>query len=174
MLFRSVQNYMSYGPNDPRTQQYQSFVQNASQYLTDNGVDNATIQGYIQQGEQKGIQSFNDYQQYKSEGLTAGILPIAGIAAAYFLPGVGAALADALNVSTAVGNALASVAVQTAQGVPLDKAVQNAAISTVVQTGSTDVAQKLNTVLQDPKLANVITSVGASALKTAEIGRAHV
>jgi len=86
------------------------------------------------------------------------------------LPYFGETIAAALNVSNAVGTAIAQTAVQVAQGVPLDKALMNVAISTVVQTGSTDIAKEIVSKGTDPAIANAITSVGGSIVQTAAKG----
>ena len=109
-------------------------------------------------------------QKQKSDGFGAAGNALIGAALSFSLPGIGSALASALSVSVEVGTALAGVASQVAQGVPIDKAIMNAAISTVVQTGSTDIAKEIVKAGTDPAIANAITSVGGSIVKTAASG----
>jgi len=101
---------------------------------------------------------------------TNALATMVSIASSALLPGIGSAISAALEVPTAVGTAIASTAVQVAQGVPIDKAIMNAAISNVVQTGSTDVAKTIVAAGNDPAVANAIASVGGSIAKTAASG----
>jgi hypothetical protein len=92
---------------------------------------------------------------------------IAAVGAAFALPGVGAALAAELGVSATVGTAIASVAVQTTQGVDFETAVKNATTNAVVQTGSPAVANDIaKTLNNNPGLADAITSAGSSVVST--------
>lgn len=146
-------------------------LQNATKKASEFGVPSSQIQNSVTQSYSEGYGRSNVASYGGGGSFGFGDLgPFAAIAAAYFLPGVGEAIATQLGVSSATGTALASVALQTAQGVPLEQAVQNAAINTVVQTGATNVATEMNTVLQDPKLTNTLTSVGASMVATAVKG----
>ena len=103
------------------------------------------------------------------------------VGAAFFIPGVGAAIGQslvtagvitgaAIPYAAAIGTALASTAAQTAQGVPLDQALGNSVTSAVVSTGAPSVAQDINALVKSPAVADAITSAGASALKTAIAG----
>jgi hypothetical protein len=103
------------------------------------------------------------------------------VGAAFFVPGVGAAIGkslvtagvitgSAIPYAAAIGTALASTAAQTAQGVPLDQALGNSVTSAVVSTGAPSVAQDINALVKSPAVADAITSAGASALKTAIAG----
>jgi hypothetical protein len=109
-------------------------------------------------------------QKQKSDGFGAAGNALIGAALSFSLPGIGSALASALSVSVEVGTALAGVASQVAQGVPIDKAITNAAISSVVQTGSTDVAKQIVNAGNSPAVANAISSVGGSIVKTVASG----
>jgi len=104
-----------------------------------------------------------------------------GLAAAYFLPGVGAQLGQALVTqgiitgaaipyATAIGTALASTGASVAQGVPFDTALTNATVNAVTSTGSQSVAGYISKLGASPEVANAITSVGASGLATAAKG----
>jgi hypothetical protein len=104
-----------------------------------------------------------------------------GLAAAYFLPGVGSAIGQslvsagvitgaAIPYAAAIGTAIASTASQTAQGVPLKQALGNSVTNAVVSTGAPSVAQDINALVKSPAVADAITSAGASALKTAAAG----
>ena len=103
------------------------------------------------------------------------------VGAAFFIPGVGAAIGQslvsagvitgaAIPYAAAIGTAIASTAAQTAQGVPLDQALGNSVTSAVVSTGAPSVAQDINALVKSPAVADAITSAGASALKTAIAG----
>jgi hypothetical protein len=103
------------------------------------------------------------------------------VGAAFFVPGVGAAIGQslvtagvitgaAIPYAAAIGTALASTAAQTAQGVPIDQALGNSVTSAVVSTGAPSVAQDINALVKSPAVADAITSAGASALKTAVAG----
>ena len=107
--------------------------------------------------------------------------PVAQIAAAYFLPGVGAQLGQtlvtqglitgaAIPYAAAIGTALASTGASVAQGVPFDTALTNATVNAVTSTGSNSVAGYISKLGASPEVANAITSVGASGLATAAKG----
>jgi len=95
--------------------------------------------------------------------------PVTQVALAYYLPGVGEALGAQLGVSSAVGTALASTAVQVANGVDFDTALKNATVNAVVSTGSQDVAKQISDTVGKVG-ADAITSVGGSIVKTAALG----
>ena len=103
------------------------------------------------------------------------------IAAAYYLPGVGAELGRtlvtqglitgaAVPYATAIGTALASTGASVAQGVPFDTALTNATVNAVTSTGSQSVAGYISKLGASPEVANAITSIGASGLATAAKG----
>jgi len=103
------------------------------------------------------------------------------IAAAYYLPGVGASLGKtlvtqglitgaAVPYAAAIGTALASTGASVAQGVPFDTALTNATINAVTSTGSQSVAGYISKLGASPEVANAVTSVGASGLATAAKG----
>ena len=103
------------------------------------------------------------------------------VGAAFFVPGVGAAIGQSLVTAgvitgaavpyaAAIGTAIASTASQVAQGVPLEQALGNATTNAVVSTGAPSVAQDINALVKSPAVADAITSAGASALKTAVAG----
>ena len=103
----------------------------------------------------------------------------APIAMAYFLPQIGSSLGSALlnsgvitstATANAVGTALASISVQTAQGVPFEDALKNATVNAVVSTGAPSVATEINNIVKIPAVSDAIVSAGASALKTVATG----
>ena len=96
--------------------------------------------------------------------------PVAQIALAYYMPGLGAELGVQLGVSATVGTALVSTAVQVASGVDFDTAVKNATVTAVINSGSPEVAKEINDKLQQPGVSNALTSVGASVVKTGALG----
>jgi hypothetical protein len=103
------------------------------------------------------------------------------VGAAFFVPGVGAAIGQSLVTAgvitgaavpyaAAIGTAIASTASQTAQGVPIDQALGNSVTNAVVSTGAPGVAKDIQALVKYPQVADAITSAGASALKTAVAG----
>jgi hypothetical protein len=138
-------------------------------------------------------QAATDLFQPVEKAITAGVADVSkvlstddakkamAVGAAFFVPGVGAAIGQslvtagvitgaAIPYAAAIGTALASTAAQTAQGVPLDQALGNSVTSAVVSTGAPSVAQDINALVKSPAVADAITSAGASALKTAIAG----
>jgi len=138
-------------------------------------------------------QAATDLFQPVEKAITAGVADVSkalstddakkamAVGAAFFIPGVGAAIGQslvtagvitgsAIPYAAAIGTALASTAAQTAQGVPLDQALGNSVTSAVVSTGAPSVAQDINALVKSPAVADAITSAGASALKTAIAG----
>jgi hypothetical protein len=95
---------------------------------------------------------------------------LVGVGLAYALPGIGTFLATELGVSAAVGTALASTAVQVAQGASFEDALKNATVNAIVNTGSNAVATEINNVIKNPAVTNAVVSAGASAVKTAAAG----
>jgi len=100
--------------------------------------------------------------------------PVAQIALAVYMPGLIAEFAPSLTAlgitgpaQTAVANAIASTAVQVAQGVPLDKALQTAVTNAAVSSGSAEITKQINTVISNPDVTKAIVSAGSSAAKTA-------
>jgi hypothetical protein len=104
-----------------------------------------------------------------------------GIAAAYFLPGVGSALGQALVTqgiitgaaipyATAIGTALVQAGTGVAQGQSFDTALTNATVNAVTSTGANSVAGYISKLGASPEVANAVTSVGASGLATAAKG----
>jgi len=112
--------------------------------------------------------------------------PVIQIAAAVALPGIGEALAPSIMaltstaegvatiseaLATQIGSAAASVAVQTASGVPLEKAIENAGVNLLVQTQSQPAVQALNKAIGSPAIASAITSATGSAITAAAQGK---
>ena len=100
-------------------------------------------------------------------GLFEAAIPIA---AAYFLPGVGAAIGASLGIGTTAGTILASAAAGAAQGQDFQTALKNAAVSSIVNTGSSDAATAAVKAGSDPQLANALASAGGSIAKTVAAG----
>jgi hypothetical protein len=124
-----------------------------------------TLQGAIDTGN-------NRYRQMQETNAARNpfIDALAGVALAYALPGIGTFLATELGVSAAVGTALASTAVQVAQGASFEDALKNATVNAIVNTGSNAVATEINNVIKNPAVTNAVVSAGASAVKTAAAG----
>ena len=102
-----------------------------------------------------------------------------GLALSLAVPGMGSAIGAQLTssgiitntvIANAVGTALASTAIQTAEGVDFETALKNATVNAVVNTGSPYVATEINNLVKIPQVSDAITSAGASALKTAAVG----
>jgi hypothetical protein len=125
--------------------------------------------------EQTGQRFFNTVSQEATNFVNS---DVGRLIIAYELPGIGEALGNELlaqglvasEYATAAGTAIASVGIQTAQGVPLDKAIENATINAVVNTGSNAVAKDLNNILGSANAANIVSSIGGSIAKTALAG----
>ena len=101
--------------------------------------------------------------------------PVVQIGIAYYMPGVVESFAPSLSAigitnaaaQTAVANAIASTAVQVAQGVPIENALQTAVTNAVISSGSPAIARDINKVIENPAVTNAIVSAGSSAAKTA-------
>jgi hypothetical protein len=101
--------------------------------------------------------------------------PIFQIAMAYYMPGIASSLGPYLTAvpaayQTAVAGALASTAVQTAQGVPFETALKNATVNAITNTGAPKVADYILPYAGSTQVADALTSIGASAAKTAAMG----
>ena len=97
--------------------------------------------------------------------------PAVQLVIAYYLPGAGELLATQLGVSTAVGMGIASVGVQVASGVPLETAIVNAGVSAGVSAGAQNLSPEIRAAFNNNNgLADAVTSMGASAVKTAATG----
>ena len=101
--------------------------------------------------------------------------PIFQIAMAYYMPGIASSLGPYLTAvpaayQTAVATALTSTALQTAQGVPFETALKNATVNAVTNTGAPKVADYILPYVGSPQVADALTSIGASAAKTAAMG----
>ena len=125
----------------------------------------STLQGAIDTGNNR----YRNMQETNARG-DPFFNAVMAIGLSYALPGMGSMLAAQLGVSAAAGTALASVAVQVAQGAPLEDALKGAAINAVINTGSNAVATEINKAVQNPAVTNAIVSAGASAAKTAALG----
>jgi hypothetical protein len=100
------------------------------------------------------------------------------VAAAYYLPGLGASLGAELFATqiatgamtaaqaSAIGTAIVSTASQTAQGVDFDTALQNATVNAVVSTQSPTIANDIAKTVGQPGVADAITSAGSSIVST--------
>jgi len=101
--------------------------------------------------------------------------PIFQIAMAYYMPGIASSLGPYLTAvpaayQTAVATALTSTALQTAQGVPFETALKNATVNAVTSTGAPVVADYMLPYVGSTQVADALTSIGASAAKTAASG----
>ena len=101
--------------------------------------------------------------------------PIFQIAMAVYMPTIASSLGPYLSAipkayQTAVAGALASTAIQTAQGVPFETALKNATVNAVTSTGAPAVADYMLPYVGSTQVADALTSIGASAAKTAAMG----
>ena len=127
-------------------------------------VNNGVVDRYV-----PGVGSFSQKLVGKNEdNFFKNVLsnPVTQVALAYYLPGVGEALGAQLGVSSAVGTALASTAVQVANGVDFDTALKNATVNAVVQTGSPTGANDIAKAVGSSGVADAFTSAGASIAST--------
>jgi hypothetical protein len=153
-----------------RKLELESFIKSAAL----SGVPISSIQSSIDTGQKQ----FSSYVQ--DDKLTQLFTKVAiPIALSFALPGMGSAIgaqltAAGLTVSTAtataIGTAMASTAIQMAQGVDFETALKNATVNAVIQTGAPSVATEINKLVKIPQVSDAITSAGASALKTAAAG----
>jgi hypothetical protein len=153
-----------------RKLELESFIRSAAL----SGVPISSIQSSIDTGQKQ----FSSYVQ--DDKLTQLFTKVAiPIALSFALPGMGSAIgaqltAAGLTVSTAtataIGTAMASTAIQMAQGVDFETALKNATVNAVIQTGAPSVAAEINKLVKIPQVSDAITSAGASALKTAAAG----
>ena len=101
--------------------------------------------------------------------------PIFQIAMAYYMPGIASSLGPYLTAvpaayQTAVATAMTSTALQVAQGVPFESALKNATVNAITNTGAPQVADYILPYAGSPQVADALTSIGASAAKTAAMG----
>jgi hypothetical protein len=101
--------------------------------------------------------------------------PITQVALAVYMPTIASYLGPYLTAipaayQTAVAGALANTALQTAQGVPFEQALKSATINAVTSTGAPVVADYMLPYVGSTQVADALTSIGASAAKTAAMG----
>ena len=112
----------------------------------------------------------HDYSGGGLAGALEGIDPtVLALAISFAAPGIGSAIAAELGVSSVVGTAIASAAMNIAAGADPSTAIQNAVTSAVVQTGSASVATEINSALSNlpPETAASISNAAGSALSSA-------
>jgi hypothetical protein len=148
----------------------------AIQFLKDNGVSAAEVkssyEGALADAQRSLLEAQNRGGGFFEDVLSS---PLTQIALAYYLPGVGEALGASLvsagaigsTYATAVGTALASTAVQVANGADFETALRDATVNAVVSTGSPTVANDIAKTFEgNANLADAITSGGASIAST--------
>jgi hypothetical protein len=101
--------------------------------------------------------------------------PLFQVALAVYMPTIASSLGPYLTAipaayQTAVAGALASTALQTAQGVPFETALKNATVNAVTSTGAPIAATYIEDFVGNQIVADALTSIGASAAKTAAMG----
>jgi hypothetical protein len=135
----------------------------------------------IQSAAQSGSSAYSDWLGGPDPLTQVGAIAMP-IAFAFALPGIGQSIGANLLSSgvlaagtstataTAIGTAMASIAVQAGQGIPLETAIKNAGVNLIVQTGATSAATQLNNVIKNPAVTDALVSAGASAVKTVASG----
>jgi len=101
--------------------------------------------------------------------------PLFQVALAVYMPTIASYLGPYLTAIPAayqsvVAGALANTALQTAQGVPFETALKNATVNAVTSTGAPVVADYMLPYVGSTQVADALTSIGASAAKTAAMG----
>jgi hypothetical protein len=102
--------------------------------------------------------------------------PIAQVALTYYMPTIASSLSAYLPAAipevyrATVASALANTALQTAQGVPFEQALKSATVNAVTSTGAPVAAIYVEDLVGNQKVADALTSIGASAAKTAAMG----
>jgi len=167
-------SYSSYGRSTPDSTT-EKILKNTITAAAQGGVPIESIKSAVDAGSN----SFGSYINKQDDFLTQVASYAAPIAMAYFLPQVGASLGTALlqagvvttaATANAVGVALTSVAMQTAQGASFDDALKNATVNAIISTGAPSVATEINDIVKNPAVSYAIVSAGASALKTVAAG----
>ena len=148
-----------------------------ARYLVENRVDFKEVENIYTSGVSTGIdQRIAASKDKWTESFLKYGVPIA---LSFALPGIGSTIGAQLvaaNVITnaaianAVGTAMASTAIQMAQGASFEDALKNATVNAIIQTGAPSVATEINKLVKIPQVSDAITSAGASALKTAAAG----
>ena len=135
----------------------------------------------IQSAAQAGSRAYGDWKGGPDMLTQVGAIAMP-IAMTFALPGIGQSIGANLLSSgvlaagtstataTAIGTAMASIAVQAGQGIPLETAIKNAGVNLIVQTGATSAATQLNNVIKNPAVTDALVSAGASAVKTVAAG----
>ena len=170
----SAQNFRGVpGEKPPDTQQLINAAKASINYLASNKVPASDINSLINSS----VKEYQEFQQMAankiaemnkadgSGGTGLNVRNVTAITAAYLLPGAGAELASALNVSTSVGTALASTAYQMSQGADFDTALKNATVNAITQSGSAEVAKDISSAVGKVG-ADAIASAGGSIAST--------
>jgi len=135
----------------------------------------------IQSAAQSGSSAYSDWLGGPDPLTQVGAIAMP-IAFSFALPGIGQSIGANLLSSgvlaagtstataTAIGTAMASIAIQAGQGVPLEDAIKNAGVNAIVQSGSTSAATKLNEIIKNPAVTEALVSAGGSAVKTIASG----
>ena len=173
-----------FGQTNQITPDEKAIINSTSSYLMSKNISTDEIQNVFNTGAQKGyayVQRRDNPRDSFFKDFVRGALSAPGfsLALAYFLPGIGNAIGAQLTaanlitnaaISNAVGTAMASAALQIAQGANFEDAIKNATVNAIIQTGSPSVATEINKLVKIPAVSDAITSAGASALKTSVAG----
>lgn len=145
-----------------------SRIKPIADYLRQNGVSTADMQGIVKSGQDNIVKFYQDMADRQSSRGNALDFLLPAVFA-FVAPQIGAEIAASLGVSAAAGTAIASTAIQVANGTDIETAIENAVTNAVVQTGSTAVATEINTAMSNlpPQTAAAISNAAGSALASA-------
>lgn len=162
--------YSSISRND------EALLNSQVQYLLKNNVPVGDIQITFDSHVADINKKFQEANAPRKQSFLEKVFPVV---IAFALPGIGSAIGAQLTaanvvtntlIANAVGTAMASTALQMAQGADFDDALKNATVNAIIQTGAPSVATEINKLVNIPQVSDAITSAGASALKTAAAG----
>jgi hypothetical protein len=156
--------------------------QAAVKFLQDSGVSASDLSNVYSTAVSKAQDNINAAAQFEAQSSGNGFgnflsNPITQIGLAFALPGVGEAIAAALDISVAAGTAIAAASKNIAMGVDPEKAISDAALTAVVQTGSSAVANELQQNADISKtaaktIANAGGAIAKAAATNGDIGQA--
>jgi len=156
------------------TKVVEDFVQDTSNTLTQiaQPIEKAVTAGVedtsknlttVLQPVEKAVNYIGAHPEMQLAIAFAAAAPYAAAQMAPYLTGLG-------SYAGVASQAIASVTIQVAQGVPIEKATENAMINVAISGASSEAAKQINTVITSPGVTNAITSTVASGLATAAKG----
>jgi len=163
------------GKSGQQTVGYYSYYDPATNIVTNfdpNG--NLLEQGQRGSGSKDFLTQATQPLQNLSVELAKNAPLITAVAIATMAPTVAASIAPAFSALGAyapiAAQAVTSIAVQVAQGVPFEKAAENALVNAAVSGATGEVQQQIGKVISSPGIKNAITSTVSSGLATAAKG----